>query len=121
MREYSPGTPQSGILFHALAGLMGLVELGSMEMFPCTAAKSRFTNREVAEYLKKGLAKSLLDVTFKGIVGTGGEAVEEGAQSGLEDGFTNALKAMANKDGADLSQSPGRQREERHEGFLGRR
>ncbi|NBK22827.1 MAG: hypothetical protein EOM68_12450, partial [Spirochaetia bacterium] len=96
-------SPVGGILFHSLAGLMGLVELGSMEMFPWyKQLKSRFTSREVAEYLKKGIAKSLLDVTFKGAVGTGAESIEEGIQSGLEDGFSNALKAMANKDGADF-------------------
>ena len=94
-------SPVGGALFHSLAGLMGLVELGSMEMFPWyRQMKTSFTNRELAKHIERGLLSSLKSAFVKGIVGTGSEGVEEGVQTGLGIGFENALKAMANKDGA---------------------
>ncbi|MDC7229719.1 MAG: JAB domain-containing protein [Sphaerochaetaceae bacterium] len=96
-------SPIGGVLFHSLAGMMGLVELGSMEMFPWyRQLKTKFTDRELVKHLERGLANAFKNFTFKSIEGTAGESVEEGIQSGLEDGFTNALKAMANKDGAEF-------------------
>ncbi|WP_422477191.1 hypothetical protein [Pleomorphochaeta sp. DL1XJH-081] len=96
-------SPVGGVLFHSLAGLMGLVELGSMEMFPWyKQLKTRFTNRELAKHIERGLSSAIKSTVVKGTVGTGTEGGEEGIQTGLGIGFENALKAMANKDGAEF-------------------
>ena len=96
-------SPIGGILFHSLAGLMGLVELGSMEMFPWyKQLKTRFTDRELVKHIERGLLAATRSFLWKGGAGTISEGGEEGLQTGLGIGFENALKAMANKDGSDF-------------------
>ncbi|MGE0076037.1 MAG: hypothetical protein AB7S52_12495, partial [Sphaerochaetaceae bacterium] len=94
-------SPIGGILFHSLAGLMGMVELGSMEMFPWyKQLKTRFTDRELVKHIERGFLAATRSFLWKGTAGTISEGGEEGLQTGLGIGFENALKAMANKDGS---------------------
>ncbi|MFA5584717.1 MAG: hypothetical protein WDA09_10935, partial [Bacteriovoracaceae bacterium] len=96
-------SPAGGILYHALAGLMGLVELGSMEMFPWyRQLKSSFTHRELLKHMERGFFSATKNFLWGGATGVLSESAEEGVQTGLGYGYENALMAMANKEGANF-------------------
>ena len=92
-------------LFHALSLTMGLVEVGSMQLFPWyRQMNSYFTKGELAKQLEKGLAAGLKNFFWEGGKGTAGESIEEGVQTGLSLGYENILRAMAKKKGAKFEQ-----------------
>ena len=85
------------VMYHGLAGLMGLMELGSMEMFPWYKhLKSRFTHREVVKHMERGILAAGKNFLWEGTKGTISEAVEEGGQTILGIGYENLLKHLAN-------------------------
>ncbi|MFA7371262.1 MAG: hypothetical protein WCY78_04980 [Sphaerochaetaceae bacterium] len=93
----------AGALYHGLAGLMGLVELGSMEMFPWYRhLKNMFTGKELLKHMERGFLAATKNFLWEGTKGTASEALEEGIQTALGIGFENALMAMANKEGANF-------------------
>ena len=96
-------SPAGGILFHSLGVLMGLTELGSMEMFPWyRQLRQQFTDREFVEHMSRGIIAAIKSIVWKGAAGTASEALEEGVQTLLENGYENALMALANKQGSSF-------------------
>jgi len=94
---------QSQLLFHALAITSGLVEVGSMELFPWyKQLKAAFGTRELSKQLEKGFLNASKNFLWETAKGDAGEALEEGIGKSLENGYISALQFMANKEGASF-------------------
>ena len=94
-------SPMAGVLFHVFAGLTGAVEMGSLEFLPWyKALNNKFTKNELIKHIKQGVVNEVGNFLWEGTKGTVAESIEEGLQHLLSAGFTNALRSMANKNGA---------------------